>query len=251
MRKFSRLQKYFLLTFAITWALWLPSVLHGQGVEVASYFLALGMMASMTPSIVALVFFFSEGKKEELKKKFSLSFSKRWLIILPVLFFGSAFVALGVTRMVDPSYQSTSSSFNMLPLVFIQMLVVGGALGEEIGWRGYAYDRLKEVYTPFTATLFLGLIWSIWHLPLFFMVGTVQSSLPVWQFLMQNTLLAFFYYWVYEQTDGNLWLMIYLHGVANTAAWLFPYWQTDQGRLIGLGVLLISYSIVKPLKIGK
>ncbi len=132
----------------------------------------------------------------------------------------------------------------MIPLIFLQILFIGGALGEEFGWRGFALDRLFKLYSQFTATLILGIIWSIWHLPLFFMDGTVQSNMPIWQFIIQNTMIAFYYTLVYKRTKKNMILMIFLHAAANTAAAVVPYWQSDLGRYIGFTVLLIGLVII-------
>jgi membrane protease YdiL (CAAX protease family) len=119
------------------------------------------------------------------------------------------------------------------------ILFVGGALGEEIGWRGYALDKLIASHGILVGTLILGLIWSFWHLPLFFIEGTVQSNLPIWQFMLQNTILAFFYTKLYLRTK-NISLMILLHAFMNTASAVFPYWTSDVGRYLGL-VLLVIY----------
>jgi len=42
-----------------------------------------------------------------------------------------------------------------------------GPLGEEFGWRGYFLPRLLTVYRPMVATLILGVLWSLWHYPLY------------------------------------------------------------------------------------
>ena len=46
------------------------------------------------------------------------------------------------------------------------LLVFSGPIGEEIGWRGFALPRLLEKYSALSASLILGSVWAIWHLPL-------------------------------------------------------------------------------------
>lgn len=55
-------------------------------------------------------------------------------------------------------------------------MLIGGPLAEEPGWRGTAYPRLRASMTRLQAGLLLGVIWAVWHLPLFFITGTIQAS---------------------------------------------------------------------------
>lgn len=253
-KAFKELIIFFIVTIVITWILWLPSVLNSNGYEVPIIFLIISMMASFTPSVTGLVlnrkFYGRVEFRQDVRNKLSIHFNKKWLLIIGLIFPAIAGISYQLVNWIDPTYETVMKlSPVMIPLVFLQILFVGGAIGEEFGWRGFAYSRLKMVVTPFYATLILGILWSVWHLPLFFMDGTVQSNIPIWQFLLQNTLIAYFYSWVYEQTKGNLILMIYLHAVANTASAVFPYWQSNNGRYIGFGVLLISWIFIRKIKL--
>lgn len=248
--------QFFILTLAITWILWLPSVLSAQDIKVPTALLIVSMLASFTPSVVGLWLMRKSVDKatfkNQMKKRLSLDFSKKWLLIIPLYFLATAGLTYGLTLMFESNFKPTNTiPVVMAPLVFLQILFVGGALGEEFGWRGLAMPNMLKTMNPLMASLALGLIWSLWHLPLFFMEGTVQSNIPIWQFMIQNTLLAFYYTWLYLRTRGNLWLMIYLHAVANTSAAIIPYWQSNTGRLLGFAILLLGCAIlyvIKPVK---
>ena len=58
---------------------------------------------------------------------------------------------------------------NIIPFIIIDL--TGGALGEELGWRGYALNILQNKYIPLTASLIVGVIWGLWHLPLMILSG--------------------------------------------------------------------------------
>lgn len=228
---------FLVITVLVTWLLWLPSVLNSNGYTIHPVFLITSMMASFTPSVFGLVYLKKTYKNEfksHLKELLKLNFNKLWFLWITLFFLVVAFVPY-----ILFGTESTPVIY-MWPLIFLQILVIGGALGEEFGWRAFAYPALKNFLNPLYATLLLGVIWSLWHLPLFFMEGTVQSNLPMWQFMLQNTLIAFIYTWVYERVSGSIVLMIFLHAVANTASAIFPYWQSNVGRWTGFGMLLVS-----------
>lgn len=67
----------------------------------------------------------------------------------------------------------------VVPLNFVLVFLLGGPLGEEFGWRGYALPRLQAQYGPLRASIILGTFWAMWHLPLFFIAGTAQSLLSI------------------------------------------------------------------------
>lgn len=236
---------FFIIVILVTWLLWLPSVLSTLGFAVPTFLLIIAMMASFTPSIVGLLlhkkYLGKAAFRQDMNKRLKFDFSKWWLIAIPVFFLIIGGLSYYLTHLLDSGFEPTNTvPLLMTPLVFLQIFFIGGALGEEFGWRGFAYPRIVLVMSPMLGTLIIGMIWSLWHLPLFFMEGTVQSNIPIWQFMLQNTLIAYFYTWLYTKVKGNLWLMIYLHAVANTSSAIFPYWQSNVGRLLGFAVLSIA-----------
>jgi len=101
---------------------------------------------------------------------------------------------------------------NFLPLLIL------GPLSEEIGWRGYALGRLQTRWNGLASSLMIGVVWALWHLPLFFMVGTLQHELGL---LFIGFLVGFMansvcYTWLYNNTKKSLWSAILFH-------WLFTY----------------------------
>ena len=88
------------------------------------------------------------------------------------------------------------------------------------------------------------LLWGLWHLPLHFIDGTVQSAIPVYQFVLQQMVLAIFYTWLFNNTRGAVSVAILFHAVGNLMGAAVPHWTTDQGRWIGFAVLVVFAMIV-------
>nr|WP_275583713.1 CPBP family intramembrane glutamic endopeptidase [Priestia taiwanensis] len=58
----------------------------------------------------------------------------------------------------------------MLLGVFIHMLL-GGPLGEELGWRSYVLTDLQQTCSPLKSAIIVGILWGFWHTPLWFLSG--------------------------------------------------------------------------------
>lgn len=93
--------------------------------------------------------------------------------------------------------------------------------GEEIGWRGYVLPRLQAKYNALVASLIVGVIWSIWHLPKFFGTGLSGERSFVW-FTVAHLALAVLYTWLYNNTRGSLLLVTLFHAAGNTAGIFLP-----------------------------
>jgi membrane protease YdiL (CAAX protease family) len=97
--------------------------------------------------------------------------------------------------------------------MFPQVLIFGGALFEEGGWRGFALPRLQRLHGPFVGTLILGILWACWHLPLFWIMawGTPPTILNMVLFILIGIFMAIVFTWVFNNTKGSLLLAILLH----------------------------------------
>ena len=110
-------------------------------------------------------------------------------------------------------------------ILYLTELVFGGPLGEEPGWRGFALPRLQQRSGPLVGTLLLGVLWGLWHLPLFLLIpgydgagtGFVGILGPFFMFVINTIALAIIFTWIFNNTRGSLLLAILLHASINTA----------------------------------
>jgi membrane protease YdiL (CAAX protease family) len=100
--------------------------------------------------------------------------------------------------------------------------MVYGPIPEELGWRGYALDRLQRKWNALASSLVLGVIWAVWHLPIFFIRGTLLSEVvPLWstQFWVSMgpgiLALAVVMTWIYNNTQRSILGAILFHFMMN------------------------------------
>lgn len=112
-------------------------------------------------------------------------------------------------------------------LVFAATLLYGGPLGEEIGWRGWAVPTLQRRFSPLLTSLFVGLLWGFWHLPLH-LRGVYDASMGdgLAGFALRiasSCLLAVVFTWLYNRSRGGLLVVVLLHtSVNNTSGYWLP-----------------------------
>ncbi len=95
------------------------------------------------------------------------------------------------------------------------VLLVTGTLGEEVGWRGFALPRLLARFSPIAASLLLGAVWGIWHLPSFFVSGLPQAGLQIPVFLLGALSLSVIATWIVIHARGSVFLSMLLHFSVN------------------------------------
>jgi membrane protease YdiL (CAAX protease family) len=134
------------------------------------------------------------------------------------------------------AFQPDPGALGGWAVAFVVVLVVGGPLGEEPGWRNFATPRLQERYGPVRGTFLLGVLWGLWHLPLFLIDGYnhAGSSLaatvrPYLVFLGFTIAIAYLFTWLYNRTNGSGPIAIVAHTFFNVSLLpvLFPGVDND------------------------
>jgi uncharacterized protein len=99
---------------------------------------------------------------------------------------------------------------------FLFITLVGGPFTEEPGWRGFLLPRFQAKYSPLVASLIVGVIWWLWHLPV--MVSDPTGQRPPLPFLASILAYSILYTWIYNQTKASVFIITLTHGVTNTIA---------------------------------
>jgi membrane protease YdiL (CAAX protease family) len=101
--------------------------------------------------------------------------------------------------------------------MMLVMNVLTGATGEEPGWRAFATPRLQHHLGALGSSVILGVIWALWHLPLWFLEGTPQYSLPFVPFAISCVTETILLTWIYNNTKGSLAMTSLFHFSINTS----------------------------------
>jgi membrane protease YdiL (CAAX protease family) len=124
--------------------------------------------------------------------------------------------------------------------VYNYSTLLGGPLGEEPGWRGYALPRLENAFGPVRGSLLLGLLWAGWHLPLFFYSGWTTS--PLWIYVVLVTGLSFILTYAANLAGYGVVVPIAMHATFNTVSrflnGLFASTQSHERIPVGLVMAL-------------
>ncbi len=243
------LLKFLFLTYAVTWACFITLVRISHGPAPAAPALALVrgfllLLGTFAPSLVALgITARAEGRpgvRALLRRILQWQVGARWYLFaigyLPAI---KLSVAL-VHRVMTGSWPhfGTEPWYIIVAAIIISTPVQAG---EEIGWRGYALPRLADRFGFGRASILLGLIWSCWHLPIFFLRGADKygQSFPVWT--LQVVALSVAITWLYAHTNGSLLLTMLMHSAVNQTVGIVPSANPNPGNPFALSVSLVMW----------
>ncbi|MBN1136572.1 MAG: CPBP family intramembrane metalloprotease [Anaerolineae bacterium] len=236
---------FFLIAFAWSWLFLLPRVLVTAGWFALPGWLSffLSTVAAFGPFIAAFALTYwnegQEGVSSLWRRGWEYRFQKKWLA--PTLLLPPVVAVLTVlVIMLAGENINWELAPPMLTLFPVFMLIFfTNAFPEEFGWRGYVLDRFQLRWNALISSLILGGIWGLWQLPLHFVAGTTQHTVPIWEFVAQTIVVTIAYTWLYNNTGGSILMAMLFHAVSSFTAAVIPYWTSATGRWIHLAILLV------------
>jgi membrane protease YdiL (CAAX protease family) len=248
---FSNPWLFFGATFAWTWAFWGLGILLKISLE-STFGFGLLFLGVLGPLVTGIGFTYltknQAGRRDYWRRMVDVRrIGLKWLLILllfvPVLNGLAALidVVLGGTGAVwgETLVNAASNPFGLVLSAIFATLI---PFIEELGWRGYVLDRLQASRSAFMATLILGVVWSLWHLPLFFIADSYQAGLGVgtlefWLFMIGIVPLSFAFTWVYNNTQRSILAVILFHGMVNFTGELIAITERADTFAIGLWII--------------
>jgi membrane protease YdiL (CAAX protease family) len=233
---------YFVMAFAGSWLFLVPIALsrevNGLGLlpftisENALYIV--GMIAGfagppLAAFVVTAITSGRTGVKELLRRCVQWRAGIQWYLVIvfgPLAVYLIGFGAVYGANLFQELLEQWTLLFTLfLPATLFNLITAN--FGEEVGWRGFALPRLQQRYGPLYATIILGALHSLWHLPLLFtrLLGPT-NPLDFAGFVVAGISMTFVYTWVFNNTGGSVLLAALLHAFSNSgialAAALIP-----------------------------
>jgi membrane protease YdiL (CAAX protease family) len=218
--------KFVLVSFAFTWFFWLLTVLEARGL-VSSLPVPALFLGAFGPMVAAVAITAQESGRAGLR--LLLSRVVRWRVApvwYAVAILGPLVLTLGAIGLhvaFGGRPPDLTAMIGALPTVLalsVYMLVQVG-IGEEIGWRGYALPKLQTGYSALVSSMILGVLWALWHLPLFFNPATSYANTPFWVFFVFLLPFPIVYTWIFNSTGGSVLMAMILHAVTNASTGLW------------------------------
>ena len=234
---------FLIFTFIFTWVLWLPSIILGLGINLGidaeTYTTITVPIGAFAPLLVALALVIKQkgwrGGWDFFRQAFDLKVRPFYLVaavVIPLIIhilthYLAPLLGFPVADTLFPEIPGIPSILIAIPYFFLMLIIGGGQ--EEFGWRGYAQEPLQKRMGVIPASLFIGMIWGIWHLPLWVMPGDGHSTYPFIAFLIMTTSISVIYGWLYNASSQKLVTVIIFHAMNNTAAPLLPFLVMQEG----------------------
>ncbi len=225
--------RFVFVTFGISWLIWLPAILFVSE-EYKLFFLLPG---SFGPFIAAIVFVRKYEGKERFRNWFKDLFRFRiplfWYIFPAILLpLAMALLHHGLYLLLGGSSGFTlDQPWHLYFLNLIATSLIGGG-NEEPGWRGYLTPKLLVRFSPIITCIGVGIIWTLWHLPLYFLESWSGNDQPVYLFVLYAVPLSLILTWLYYQSGGSIIPVILLHSSTNI---VFEYFTMQKVIMISPG----------------
>lgn len=228
---------YFVLAFAITWAILIPALSAVPADRLTLFFI----LAAFGPFLSAVITIWTNKGRAELHKWLRQVFTLRIPAVLYLA--GTFFLPIGIGVLHFALYRvlggypdfSTANLWYLYLLYLIPTALLTGG-NEEPGWRGFALPALHERFHPVVAAIILGVAHSAWHLPLMNHYGTTFG----W-YLFNLIPLTFMLNWLYLKSRKSVIPVMLLHAGTNVIGRFIP---TPMDVLGGLGTYMFMRGVV-------
>ena len=252
---------FIVLTFLISWSLWLPFYFNQ---EINEFFVLFG---GWGPTISALILTYVYGNKYDvinlLKKALIWRVKIKYYLFsvfgIMLLFFLNLFFNDYILK-IRIDYYLITESIGLENLSFISIILlspilslintfVGGPIAEELGWRGYAQSLLQEKISYNLSGLIIGFIWAIWHLPLFIFLPKATANIPLFYYIILFSCFGVLFSWLFNKTSRSILISILFHGGINfTIGLIGSELLSDENILISFLAFVLILTILVSIK---
>lgn len=210
---------FFVLAFALPWLVWGTTLAQDAGLiswhvpQSLAFWLGLPIAsygaAALTGGWPAV--------KDLLVRLIRVRLTVVWYataLVLPVVL---VVVALGIGLLLGESADigvavPASAVLGLLAFNAWMWLIT-----EETAWRGFALPRLQARFNPLAASLILGTLWALWHLPLFFISDSFQAQIPFVGFFLSTVATSVLIGWLFNRARGSVLIAALFHATTDVS----------------------------------
>jgi membrane protease YdiL (CAAX protease family) len=241
------LLKFFALTYLFSWACFMGAAAMSPAGPAAGLRYPLYLLGTFGPAIVAIALTAQgggrAGVRELLGQMLRWRVHVRWYLFAVTYMAAIKLLVALIHRLVTGGWPRFGHESWYVILVAI-LISTPVQAGEEIGWRGYALPRLFALWELAPASIILGIMWAVWHLPFFFIPGLDKSGQSFPLYLLQVTALSVTAAWLYWRTRASLLLVMLMHSAVNQTIGLVPSTVPNASNVFGFNTSLVGWLTV-------
>jgi membrane protease YdiL (CAAX protease family) len=242
---------FYLIACGFSWLVWLPLILGSAGLKVLTtsvsfpVFVCIGTLGPLLGCFVAYRCDTGHWGAVHVLPRRRIQWI--WVAFGPLLIiFSRVFVFSALSTQGGPA--AWRWHIGALIGIWIPMFnynLFGGPLFEEFGWRGFLQSRLQRSLPPWISAVLVGVMWAIWHLPLF-ILGWGGVTFPLFLLILVgvSVIMAF----AFNGSGESVFVAILMHSAFNAANRVIPAFlfnvptrqRLSEGSLIAMSFLLVA-----------
>jgi membrane protease YdiL (CAAX protease family) len=183
-----------------------------------------------------------DGVKKLLQRSLDVRRIKRKTWYVPILFLMPAIMVLQNGLMSPKQVPIAEPQFPVIMALVFGAVFLIAAVGEEVGWQGYAIDPLLDRWSALTASVVLGTVWATWHIVPLIQLGRTPTQI-VWQ-CMDMVATRILIVWLYNNTGRSVFAAVLYHAMYNVSTLLLPNYGLVYDPTITSTLVMIAAATV-------
>ena len=208
---------FFVLAFVFPWLVWGTTIAQSRGLlsfhipQSLAFWIGLNLATYLTAGLTGGI----PAIKDLFHRIIRWRVRPVWYIVALVLTGLFSLIAIGAHLVLGGDHQVgvLLTLPNLLPSLLFQIFFF--LLTEETAWRGFALPRLQAKYNALTASLILGVLWGLWHLPLIFIPDSFQSKIPFGGFVLSAIAMSIITTWIFNHSKGSVLVAAVFHAATD------------------------------------
>jgi CAAX protease family protein len=234
---------FFVLVLALSIPFWLAGAVSGlqllPGLPVSS-------LMAFCPSLAASILVYRQSKAAGVTRLLKRSFdcrrirAKIWYVPIVLLMPGVMILTYGLMRLTGRPLPTLQCPVLAAPVMFVALFIA--ALGEELGWSGYAIDPMQNRWNALQAAVLLGFVWAAWHIVPLVQAHRSLAWIAAWCVLTVASRVLVV--WLYNNTGKSVFAASLYHAVGNISWLLFPNYGSHYDPRISCPIVALAATIV-------